>query len=286
MHRFLQGEVNSVKKLDNYSVIMSVYSKVKPEDLKISIDSILNQTYKTNEFIIIKDGLLTKEEEIIINNFYEENKSIIKVIELKENKGAGYAYNKGLEICSNKWAAIMDSDDYADPTKFEKQMKFLSEHEEIDVVGTNAVEFIDDINNIVSTRKKKKKNEEIVNFAHGRCPIIQPTAIFKVKSVVDAGSYQHSPLTEDYDLYIRMIMNGCVFYTYQEILYYVRTSKDFFKRRGGIKYLKPILSFKLKYFKKGFFSLKQFIKTACSSIIVSIMPNTVRTMIYKKFLRN
>ena len=142
-----------MKKLDNYSVIMSVYSKVKPEDLKISIDSILNQTYKTNEFIIIKDGLLTKEEEIIINNFYEENKSIIKVIELKENKGAGYAYNKGLEICSNKWAAIMDSDDYADPTKFEKQMKFLSEHEEIDVVGTNAVEFIDDINNIVSTSK-------------------------------------------------------------------------------------------------------------------------------------
>jgi len=114
----------------------------------------------------------------------------------------------------------------------------------------------------------------------------QDLVIVKVESVKKAGSYQHSPLTEDFDLYIRMILNGCKFYTYQEVLYYIRTSEDFFKRRGGIKYLKPILSFKYKYYKKGYFNLLQFLKTTCSSIIVSMMPNKIRTKIYKKFLRN
>ena len=189
-------------------------------------------------------------------------------------------------MCTNKWAAIMDSDDYAVETKFEKQMKYLSEHKDVDIIGTNAVEFLDNINNIISTRIMPETNEEIKKFAHGRCPMIQPTVVFKVESVKKAGNYQNSPLTEDFDLYIRMIMNDCKFYTYQEVLYYIRTSKDFFKRRGGIRYLKPILSFKYKYFKKGYFTLFQFLKTALSSIIVSIMPNKLRTIIYKKFLRN
>ncbi len=81
-------------------------------------------------------------------------------------------------------------------------------------------------------------------------------------------------------------MNNCVFYNFPEILYYIRTSQDFFKRRGGIKYLKFVSSFKYKYYKKGFFSLKQFLKTAISSFVVSLMPNWLRTWFYKKYLRN
>ena len=273
-------------KLDNYSVIISIYSKVDPDDLATSINSILNQTFRTNEFILIKDGKLTKQQEDILEPIVKENKDIFKIYEFEENKGAGQAYNKGLEMCTNKWAAIMDSDDFAVADKFEKQMTYLSTHSDIDAIGTNAVEFLNDIDNVVSTRIMPETNEEIIKFGHGRCPMIQPTVVFKVDSVKKAGSYQHSPLTEDFDLYIRMIMNNCKFYTYQEVLYYIRTSDNFFKRRGGLKYLKPILSFKYKYFKKGYFSFLQFSKTAFSSFIVAMMPNKVRTMVYKKFLRN
>lgn len=272
--------------MDNYTVIMSVYSKVKPEYLQSSIESILNQTFKPTEFILIKDGKLTEYQEEIINNIVNKKKKIFKIIEFNKNNGAGVAYNKGIELCSNKWAAIMDSDDYASPEKFEKQMSYLSKHPEIDVIASNAVEFIDDINNIVSTRKMPETNEEIIKFAHGRCPLIQPTAIFRVSAVKEAGSYQKSHLTEDYDLYIRMIMKGYNFYTYQEILYYIRTSADFFKRRGGISYLKPIISFKYKYYKKGFYSLKDFIVTTFASFVVAIIPNKIRRFIYKKFLRD
>ena len=273
-------------KLENYTVIMSIYNKVNPKHLKESIESILKQTYKTNEFILVKDGELTEEQEKIIDKIVKKNENVFKIITFKENKGAGVAYNKGIELCTNKWAAIMDSDDIADKTKFEKQLKYISEHKDIDIIGSNAIEFLEKKSNIISTRIMPETNDEIIKFGHGRCPIIQPTAIFKVESVKKAGSYQESKLTEDYDLYIRMMMNDCKFYTYQEVLYYIRTSDDFFKRRGGLKYLKPILSFKYKYYKKGFFTLPQFLKTFASSLIVSLMPNSLRTLVYKKFLRN
>ena len=274
------------KKIPDYSVIMSVYKKVLVDDLKSSIESILNQTHRTNNFIIVKDGPLTTEQNKLIKKIYNDNKGIVKIITLDKNSGAGKAYNEALKICINDYAAIMDSDDYAVETKFEKQLAYLSEHSEIDAIGSNAIEFVDNIDNIVSKRIMPQTNDEIVKFAHARCPLIQPTVVFKVKSIIEAGGYQDSPLTEDYDLYIRMIMNNCVFYNFPEILYYIRTSQDFFKRRGGIKYLKFVSSFKYKYYKKGFFSLKQFLKTAISSFVVSLMPNWLRTWFYKKYLRN
>ena len=271
---------------DNYSVIMSVYSQVNPRDLEISINSILNQTYRPSEFILIKDGVLTDEQENVLNELIKKNEQIFKIYEFPENRGAGVAYNKGIEMCTNKWAAIMDSDDYAVETKFEKQMDYLVTHPNIDAIGTNAVEFLHDMDNIISTRIMPETNEEIIKFGHGRCPLIQPTVVFKVETVKKVGSYQHSPLTEDFDLYIRMIMNNCEFYAYQEVLYYIRTSEDFFKRRGGINYLKPILSFKYRYYKKGYFTFNQFLKTSVASTVVSLMPNKIRIIIYRKFLRN
>lgn len=275
-----------MEKLENYSVIMSVYQKVDPKYLKESIDSILNQTYKTNEFIIVKDGPLLDAQNDLLAEYLKKYSNTIKVLELEKNSGAGVAYNLGISNCTNKWAAIMDSDDIALPTKFEKQMNYLKKHHDIDAIGSNAVEFLNDTSNIVSTRIMPETNDEILKFAHKRCPMIQPTVIFRVSSVLSAGSYQESKLTEDYDLYIRMIMSNCKFYTYQEVLYFIRTSEDFFRRRGGIKYLKPILGFKYKYYKKGFYSFKEFIITAGSSLVVSIIPNSLRTLLYKKFLRS
>jgi len=141
-----------VSEIDNYSVIMSVYSKVKPEDLEVSINSILDQTYCTNEFILIKDGKLTDKQEEVLDNIISKNKKIFKVYQFDENMGAGTAYNKGIELCTNKWVAIMDSDDYAVNTKFEKQMKYLATHKDLDAIGTNAAEFLNNVENVISTR--------------------------------------------------------------------------------------------------------------------------------------
>ncbi len=126
---------------------------------------------------------------------------------------------------------------------------------------------------------------DIKKMAHKRCPIVQPSAMFRVSKVLESGSYQPSKLTEDYDLYIRMIQHGCIFHNLQEVLSYTRVARDFYARRGGFSYLKPILGFKYKWYKNGFFTFREFIITGGSSLLVSLMPNWMRSIVYKKLLR-
>lgn len=269
----------------DYTVIMSIYNKVLPEYLTVSIESVLSQTISPKEIIIVKDGPLTIEQEAVLVSIFEKNEKLFKIITFSNNQGCGSAYNAALKKCNTKYAMIMDSDDYIVPEKNEKQLKFLLAHEEYDMVGSNVYEFIDDISNVISFRKMPSTNDDIYTFAHKRCPMAQPTVMFKVKSVLDAGSYQKSKLTEDYDLYIRMILNKCNFYNFDEVLTYMRVNENFYARRGGLRYLKLIISFKYKWYKNGFFSLKEFIITGGSSLVVSLMPNKLRTFVYKKLLR-
>ncbi len=270
---------------NDYTVIMSIYDKVLPEYLTVSINSVLNQTLLPKTFILVKDGPLTEEQEKVINYIYESNKKLFKIIEFKQNRGCGPVYNDALSYCKTEYAMIMDSDDYIIPEKNEKQLNYLLEHQECDMVGSSVYEFLGDISNIISFRKMPCSNEKIHKFAHKRCPMAQPTVMFKVKSVIDVGSYQKSQLTEDYDLYIRMILNKCKFYNFSEALTYMRVNEDFYARRGGIKYLKPILGFKYKWYKRGFLTFKEFIITGGSSLVVSLMPNKLRTFVYKELLR-
>lgn len=268
-----------------YTVIMSVYNKVLPEYLVFSINSVLEQTLLPKKFIIVKDGPLTEEQEKVLNPFFQEYMELFDIIKFDNNQGCGPAYNEALKHCNTKYAMIMDSDDYIVPEKNKKQLNYLLEHQECDMVGSSVSEFLGDISNVISFRKMPCSNNEIHKFAHKRCPMAQPTVMFKVKSVIDAGSYQKSQLTEDYDLYIRMILNKCKFYNFSETLTYMRVNEDFYARRGGLKYLNLILKFKYKWYKKGFFSLKEFIITGGSSLIVALMPNKLRTFVYEKLLR-
>ena len=75
----------------NYSVLMSVYYKENPKYLKEAILSMLNQTVRTNDFIIVKDGKLTDELDEVISQFKEKYPEIFNIIELKENVGLGIA---------------------------------------------------------------------------------------------------------------------------------------------------------------------------------------------------
>ena len=104
-----------------------------------------------------------------------------------------------------------------------------------------------------------------------------PVVMFKKSAVVAAGGYQHFPFLEDYYLWIRMLLSGAKFYNIQKSLLFFRSSSDMYKRRGGIKY--AINEFHFQYLMKqmGFISTPRF--------TVRVMPNLLRTLIYKKILR-
>ena len=180
----------------------------------------------------------------------------------------------------------MDSDDYSIPTRCEKEIKKIIEDNTLDIIGSNIAEFIDDIKNVQAYRILPEKNDEIYKYARRRNPFGHPSVMLRKSKIIEAGNYREYYLCEDYDMWIRMIEKKARCYNIQDILVYMRVSKDFYKRRGGIKYLKSILKFKKEQYLKGFYSLKDFIISSSAHIIMCLLPNKLRDFLYRKILRN
>ncbi len=269
-----------------YTVLMSVYSQEKPEYLSLSIQSMLDQTVKPDEFIIVKDGPLTEELDTVIAGFVRNNTGLFNIISNEKNLGLGLALAKGIEASKNELIARMDSDDYAVKDRCEKQIIEFEKDADLEMVGSYEAEFIDDIHRVISIHKVPQSHDEIVEFMRRRCAILHPTVMYKKSAVIRSGNYHSVILYEDYDLFARMILEHKVkSYNIQEPLYYIRTSEDFFKRRGGLKYAKTVLGFKWNMLKKGYMSLTDFCISGFGQALVCVLPNSVRREFYMKFLR-
>lgn len=274
------------KKIPEYSVLMSVYYKENPQYLNLSIESMLNQTISPNEFVLVEDGPLTSELEKVIEKHVLNNPNLFKIIKNKENLGLGLSLKKGINAAKNEWIARMDSDDYSIPTRCEQQLQFIEKNPEYEMVGSFESEFIDTINNVVSIHKVPKKAEQIKQFMHRRCAVLHPTVMYKKSAVIRSGNYRNVPLYEDYDLFSRMVLEYNIkTYNIQKSLYYIRTSPDFYKRRGGIKYAKTALNFKASLYKNGYTSLSDFVISGFGQAFVCVLPNRLRKLFYERILR-
>lgn len=272
-----------------YSVLMAVYHKEHPEYLRLAVQSMIDQTIKPDEFILVKDGPLTDELESIIDFYVKKYEGLFTVITNEVNMGLGPALRKGVEASKNELIARMDSDDYCVPERCERQLMEFEKDPVLGMVGSYEVEFIDWIDNVVSIHKVPEFNDAIKKFMRRRCAVLHPTVIFKRSEVLKAGNYQKESIYavyEDYDLFARMIFDiGVKCYNIPENLYYIRTSEDFFERRGGKKYAITVLRFKWSLFKKGNMSLWDFIISGLGQAFVCLLPNGLRKKFYLKFLR-
>lgn len=274
-------------KYPKYSVLMSVYYKETANNLKKSIESVINQTVKCDEFVLIEDGPLTDELDNLIVEYQKQYPTIFKVIKLEKNVGLGLALNKGVLECKNEIIARFDSDDISINTRCEKQLNEFSLDNNLDIVGSNHIEFIDDASNKKSYSYKNlpTSDEDIKKYARKRNPFSHSAVMFKKSRVLEAGNYRSYYYVEDYDLWVRMIQLGCKCKNIDEYLSYVKVSEDLYKRRGGLKYLKSLMKFKNEQLKNGFYSFGDYLKSSTAHIIVCLMPGSLRQFVYKKMLR-
>lgn len=274
---------------EKYSVLMSVYFKEQPEFLKVAIQSMIDQTVKPDQFIIVKDGPLTSELDQVIDEYDSKYLGLFTIIANKTNLGLGPALKKGVLESRNELIARMDSDDFCVNDRVEKQLKIFSSHPEIGMVGSYEAEFINDINNVVAIHRVPEKSKEIKQFMRRRCAMLHPTVIFKKNAVIAAGNYQETSVYavyEDYDLFARMIFDANIkCFNIQECLYYIRTSEDFYQRRGGFKYAKTVLRFKWHLFRKKNMSFADFCISGIGQAVVCVLPNKLRKIFYMTFLR-
>ena len=274
-----------MKKYPKYSVLMSVYFKENPNWLEYSIESMMNQTVKPDEFVLVEDGPLTEELDSVVEKYAEKYPKILNVVKIEKNGGLGPALKLGVENCRNEYIARMDSDDYSVPDRIEKELNMFLENPDLGMVGSNVSEFIDDIDNVVSSVVLPESNEDIIKFSKKRNPFRHPSVLFKKSVVMSAGNYREYYLCEDYDMWLRMIRNNCRCYNIQDVLVYMRIGADFYKRRGGSKYFKSKKKFKKEQLENGYFTKLEYYKSVIPHAIVCYMPNNLRDLVYRKLLR-
>lgn len=268
-----------------FSVLLSLYKKEHPSQLRQSLNSLFSQTLPPNEIILVKDGPLTAELDTVVSD-YTTRYPFLKVVPLPQNQGLGKALNEGLKHCSYDLVARMDTDDIAKPERFEKQIKVFEEHPELDLVGAWIDEFEGTPQHVLSVRRVPETSGQILAYCKSRCPVNHPVVMFRKSAVQTAGGYQHFPLFEDYYLWVRMLKNGAKFYNIQESLLFFRTSPDMFKRRGGLKYAMDELRFQNMMRKMGMIDWGRFIMNVAIRFPARIIPNGLRGFLYKKLMRS
>ncbi len=266
----------------NFSVLMSIYHKEKPEYFDRCMQSIWDeQTLKPDEIVLVQDGKLTDELYEAINKWQKKLDNVLKIIPLEQNVGLGDALNVGLQSCSYELVARMDTDDIALPDRFEKQLEVF-EKSDVDICSSWVSEFDSDENEIVSYRKLPKVHDEIVSFAKKRNPLNHPAVMYKKSVVENAGGYKKMMWFEDYYLWVRMILDGAKFYNIQETLVKMRAGYGQLERRSGLKYAIEEYKFLKRLKEIGFLNNFEFYRNLLVRFIARVLPKRFVKIVYKK----
>lgn len=204
------------------SVIMSTYNE-PIFMLEKSIDSIINQSYKNIEFIIINDnpGRCDLSEYLEV-----KTKSDSRIVYIKNicNMGLVNSLNTGIKIAKGKYIARMDADDISVPTRIELQMNYIKKNQ-YDLIGAN-VKKINYDSKVIGEISVPSSHRKIVALQkYGSC-LLHPTW-FGIKSVfTDLDGYRNLYACEDYDFVMRAIQNGYKFGNVPKSLLLYRIRKN------------------------------------------------------------
>ena len=268
-----------------FTVLLSVYYKENHIFFKESIESILCNTLKPSQVIIVKDGQLTIELENVIEFYVKNYEGIFTIVELEKNVGLGNALNIGLGYAIYDLVARMDTDDICKINRFERQVRYLEPNMNISVVGSSLDEFNKVPGDLDQARVLPENNDDLIKFAKFRNPLNHPTVMFRKKDILQVGSYMDMISFEDYYLWVRLLNKGYKIANIKESLLYFRVGNDMIGRRRGSDYVKNELKFLRTLQNIGFISKRDFLFSLITKIPLRLLPKKVLVMIYKRILR-
>lgn len=270
--------------VEQFSVLMSVYFREKPEYLDQSLASLFEQTVSPDEVVLVEDGPLNPGLDSVIE-CYRMRYPQLRIVKLAENMGLGAALNEGLRYCSHELVARMDSDDICVSDRFERQLSIFRTHPEYDIIGGWIDEFSHDPQQLDSIRKLPETHAALQRFFQSRSPMNHVSVMFRRSVVLEAGGYQSFYLLEDYWLWGRMLHRGARFYNIPAVLVHVRGGQAMTARRGGWKYAKSEIRLQREFLRMKLISPVIYYKNILVRSVVRLMPNKLRTFIYQRLLR-
>ena len=211
------------------SIIMSTY-KEEENLLRESIESILNQTYKDFEFIIILDYPDNNLHKKIIEE-YSKIDNRIRFFVNEKNLGLTGSLNRGLSLAKGEYIARMDADDISLPYRLERQLEYIKKNQ-YDLIGGITQMIDEDGNSIYSIQKVPTDFNKIKKaLRYGQC-IAHPTWLGR-KEVFDyLNGYRNIPLCEDFDFTLRVVLNGFKISNLNETVLKYRMTKNSISRNN------------------------------------------------------
>ena len=193
------------------SVVMTVYNDSKY--IKRSVHSIVSQTYKDFEFIIVDDGS-TDDSMSIVESFNDKRIHIYKVPRM----GRPSALNFGVVKSKGELVVIMDADDISLPSRIEKQVKYMDNNPHVDFVGGSA-KIIDQSDRVIGLKSAVVGEANVAKLAPYGSPIIHPTSCYRRLVFNKIGGYREEFLyAQDYDLVLRVLDSRYVVNNMPDIL--------------------------------------------------------------------
>ncbi len=218
------------------SVVMSVYSSEKGGYLDKALDSVWSlQTMKPCQIVLIEDGPLTSELYDVISKWKAKIGEVLTICKNEVNLGLTKSLNIGIQHVKGDLIARMDSDDISDSKRFERQVAYLEQHPDVDIIGGALQEF-DDENPCLNIRHYPLTHEEACKYIVKACPLAHPSVMMR-KRIFDEGlKYdERYRMSQDIKLWYDAILAGYRIGNIPDVVLYFRRDGDVFKRRSRAK---------------------------------------------------
>ena len=270
--------------MEKYSVLTTLYAKEKPEYLRQSLDSMLGQTVPPDEYVIVEDGYIPDPLEQVVNE-YAGKYPIFKIVKLEKNSGCGKASIAGMNACSNDLVARIDSDDISLPNRCEKELQMFEQEPDLVVIGSDHYEFDEDPEQINIIKKMPARPEEIYEYGKKRNPFNHSTVMLR-KSIVDKyGGYAPIKRSLDFELFTRLLYNGCKCRNIPEPLVKYRAGMGRIKRKKSWISLKCDMKIHRRNYRIRYISLPEYVFVVGRYWAFFLMPQKMAEFLFKKFYR-
>ncbi len=223
--------------------------------LGYAIQSVINQSYKKWELILIDDG--SRDESLNIAKCYEKIDERIRVIADGHNKGLAVRLNETVNMAKGDYYARMDDDDIMVVNRIESQINYMLEHQEVDVIGSSVM--VIDANNVIT---------HTMNLSGVTKGFIHPTIMAKTKWFRDNPYNEMLRRSQDYELWLRT-QDKYNFYNIPQPLLFYREfdTQSLDKKIRAFKSLSPIYKNYKKYGKSFFWYIKKY-AFSCIKLII------------------
>jgi len=204
-------------------IVMSVFNE--SEKICNAIESIINQSYKLWNLVIVDDGS-TDDTAKIVQSYVDKHNNIELLIN-KANRGLAYGLNKAISYSNSEYIARMDADDVALSNRLKSQIEYLNEHSEIDVLGTGAE--VVNTNSGKSIVFKPENHTTILSSIEKINPFFHSSVMMRRNFVESLGGYDAKCLrAQDYDLWLRGV-DKFKYHNLQEVLMTYSSRNQSFK---------------------------------------------------------